>query len=406
MTDLLALYEDLHAHPELSFAEHRTAEIGAVALEAAGLTVTRGIGGTGVVGVLANGPGPVVWLRADIDGLPVEEKTGLPYASTRRAMTSDGVEVSVMHACGHDMHITWLIGAIEELASDLSSWAGTLVAILQPAEETLSGAQAMADDGLLFAAPHPDVVLGQHVGPLPAGIISLTSGATMAGADNISITLHGRGGHGSRPETTIDPIVAAASLVTKLQTVVSRSVPPGTLAVVSVGKLNAGAKHNIIPDTASLGLTIRYVDGAVRAAILAAIERIAAGEATAAGMTEPPTISIEESTLPTLNDAAASATVRAAFAHEFGASAIIDLGTVSGSEDVAVLARSADAPLVFWVTGGTDPEQFAAAEAAGEIDTRIPSNHSPFFAPVQHPTVEIGVRALVSAARAWVGGGR
>ncbi|MGO2665472.1 amidohydrolase, partial [Mycetocola reblochoni] len=288
-TGLEDLYKDLHAHPELGFQEHRTAGIVANRMRQLGLSVTEGIGGTGVAAVLENGAGPVVWLRADMDALPMEEKTGLDYASTASAVGADGIETPTMHACGHDMHVTWLIGAMERLAAEHTEWSGTVVAIFQPAEETIVGAKAMIDDGLLDPVPQPSIVLGQHVAPFPAGVISLTSGAAMAGVDDLTVTLHGRGGHGSRPETTIDPVLAAATTVVRLQSIVSREVTPGKLAVLTVGRLHAGSKSNIIPDDATLDINIRTIDPGIRDRVLSSVQRVVEGEATASGMTTPPT---------------------------------------------------------------------------------------------------------------------
>jgi amidohydrolase len=365
-------------------------------LAATGASIREGVGKTGLVVTLENGPGPVVWLRADMDALPLEEKTGLDYASTV------GGASAVMHACGHDMHVTWLVGAVEQLAATTAEWSGTVVAIFQPAEEVAQGAQAMVDDGLVALAPHPDVVLGQHVSPLPAGSISVTSGAAMAGVDVMSVMFHGRGGHGSRPETTIDPVVTAASFVTRLQSIVSRNVPPGSLAVVTAGMLQAGTKSNIIPDESLVGISMRSVDPAVRTTMMNGVSRLARGEAIAAGMVHEPTVELTESAAPTVNDPESAERVRAAFARHFGDKQVVDLGTVSGSEDVAVLAKAAQAPLVFWITGGSDPAAFAAAEEAGTVDETVPSNHSPYFAPVLDPTIRVGVDSLVIAAREWL----
>lgn len=404
MADLTALddlYRDLHQHPELGFQEHRTAGIAAERMRALGLSVTEGIGGTGVAAVLENGAGPVVWLRADMDGLPVEERTGLDYASTASATGPDGVETKLMHACGHDMHVTWLIGAMETLAAIREEWSGTVVAIFQPAEETIVGAQAMISDDLVNRVPRPSVVLGQHVAPFPAGVISLTSGAAMAGVDDLTVTLHGQGGHGSRPETTIDPVLAAASTVVSLQSIVSREVTPGKLAVLTVGKLHAGTKSNIIPDEATLDINIRTIDPEIRDRVLGSVRRIVEAEATGSGMTTPPTIEINMSAPATVNSPEHTEKLRERFADKWGP-AIIDYGTVSGSEDVGQLATAADAPLVFWITGGSDPETIMAAQAAGRFEQDIPSNHSPYFAPILHPTIERGVEALVLGARTFL----
>lgn len=401
--DLDTLYRDLHSHPELSFAETRTAGIAAARLRELGLDVTEGVGRTGVVGVLANGAGPVVHLRADMDALPVTEATGLDYASTQRAVGPDGVEVGVMHACGHDMHVTWLLGAIERLVATRDEWSGTIVAVFQPAEETIGGAREMVADGLVDRFPRADVVLGQHLAPLPAGVASVTSGPAMAGADTLTITMHGRGGHGSRPQSTIDPVLAAASAVVRLQSIVSREVAPGALAVVTVGSLHAGTKSNIIPAEATMGVSVRSVDADVRSTLLDGIRRIVEAEATASGMTEPPTVVVDETVAATVNDADATARVRAALEGRFGAETVIDIGTLTGSEDVHELATAAGAPLVYWFVGGVDPETFARAAAAGRVEQEIPTNHSPFFAPVLHPTIEHGVETLVTAAMEWVG---
>jgi len=402
MTDLDSLYRDLHSHPELPFEEHRTAGIVAERMRELGLEVEEGFGGTGVAAVLRNGDGPTVWLRADMDGLPVEEKTGLDYASTVVFTAADGTRIPVMHACGHDMHVTWLVGAVEELVASSADWSGTVVALFQPAEELLAGAKAMADDPRFGDLPRPSIVLGQHVGPLPAGVVSLTAGAAMAGVDDLAVVLHGQGGHGSRPETTTDPVLAAAAAVVRLQSVVAREVTPGQLAVVTVGSLRAGTKSNVIPDEARLGINIRTVDPRTRERVLGAVTRIITAEATASGMTEAPTIDIALSGPPTVNSPEHTATLRQKFAAAWGAPAVIDYGTVSGSEDVGLLASAAEAPLVFWITGGADPAAVTAAMAAGRFEQDIPSNHSPYYAPVLHPTIERGVDALVIAARTFL----
>ncbi|HWU22780.1 MAG TPA: amidohydrolase [Nocardioides sp.] len=399
--DLSDLYQDLHAHPELSFAETRTAGIVASRLGELGLEVTTGVGRTGVVGVLRNGDGPVVGLRADMDALPVEEKTGLPYASTVRAIDAEGVEVPVMHACGHDMHVTCLLGAVAELVASREEWSGTVVAYFQPAEEIGAGAQAMVEDDIANRFPRPSIVLGQHVSPLPAGLLSVHAGPAMASADNITVTLYGSGGHGSRPEATIDPVVAAAAVVMRLQTVVAREVPAAERVVVTVGAIQAGTKHNIIPDTATLMLSVRTTDPQMRERVSAAVERIIRAEATAAGMTKEPSIQYVESLPVLVNDPDATESTRSALIDAFGADAVIDYGAVTGSEDVGRIADGVDAPVCYWFLGGGDPEVVGAAMAAGDLDS-IPFNHSPLFAPVIEPTLSIGVRALVTATRYWL----
>ena len=277
IADLEGLYEDLHASPELSFAEHRTAAILADRLQALGYEVTRGVGGTGVVATLSNGEGPTVLIRADIDALPVNEATGLAYASAVTAINDAGESVPVAHACGHDMHATWLIGTATVLSGHQDQWNGRLLLVVQPAEEVGTGADAMIDDGLHERFGTPTVALGQHVVPSPAGTVLHRSGPIMAASDALKITLHGHGGHGSSPHTTIDPVVMAASTVMKLQTIVSRGIDPGATAVVTVGTLHAGTKENIIPDTAVLTLSVRTFEPAVRDRVLASIERIRRG---------------------------------------------------------------------------------------------------------------------------------
>ncbi|WP_448808133.1 amidohydrolase [Agromyces bauzanensis] len=400
--DLAAIYRDLHAHPELSFQEHRTAGIVAGALEELGLAVTTGIGGTGVVGVLENGGGPTVLLRADMDGLPVEEATGLPYASTARGTDPDGNDVPVMHACGHDVHVTCLLGATERLVADRASWSGTLVALFQPAEEWGGGAEAMIADGLFDRVPRPDIVLGQHVAPFPAGFAGVHAGPAMAGADSLTIRIHGTGGHGSRPETTVDPVYLAASTTVRLQGIVAREVAATDAAVVTVGQLHAGTKHNIIPSEATLGLSVRTFDEAVREKVLASIERIVRAEAAASGAPKEPEIQFDERFPVTVNDPAATERTAGALRAALGAERVIDPGLVSGSEDVGVLATAAGVPLVYWLLGGIDPALVGDALQTGRMPDDVPSNHSPHFAPLIEPTLSTGVAALVGAAREWL----
>ena len=391
------IYLDLHAHPELSHQERRTAGIAAAWLRDHGFLVHEGIGGTGVAGVLTNGEGPTVLLRADMDALPVQEDTGLPYAST--------VE-GVMHACGHDVHVTCLMGAAAQLSVDRKKWRGTLIVVFQPAEETADGARAMIDGGLYDVVPTPDVVLGQHVAPLPAGVIGLRPGPAFAASDSLRVTLYGRGGHGSRPEATVDPVVMAAATVMRLQTVVSREVAGGDTAVLTVGASNAGTKANVIPDQAELLLNVRSYDAGVRERVLEAINRIVSAEARAANAPREPVIERFESAPAVLNDVDACERTRAALESVVGAGRVVDPGPVTGSEDVGVLATAAQVPIVFWLLGGADPALFAGAASFPEIAAvvgAIPSNHSPHFAPLPSPTLHIGVAALVAAAQTWLG---
>lgn len=292
------VYRDVHANPELGFAETRTAGIAATHLVTMGFDVTTEVGGTGVVGLLRNGPGPTVLVRADMDALPVLESTGLPYASTQVSTDAAGVVSPVMHACGHDMHVACLLGACERLAESLDTWAGTLMAVFQPAEERGEGARAMIDDGLYTRFDKPVVVLGQHVAPLPAGVIGLRPGAAFAASDTLKVTLHGQGAHGSRPEASVDPVVMAAATVLRLQTIVSREIAGGETAVVTIGTMHAGTAANIISDRAELGLSIRTYSTDVRDRVVAAIERIARGEAAAAGAPRVPDVESTGSTPP------------------------------------------------------------------------------------------------------------
>jgi len=414
--DLEALYIDLHQHPELSFQEHRTAAIAAGHLRDLGLEVEEGVGGTGVVGLLSNpstgsgaqegtgsgAQGPVVWLRADMDGLPVEEATGLPYASTARGLDPAGHDVPVMHACGHDMHVTAMIGAVERLIATRDEWSGTVVVLIQPAEEFGAGARAMLDDGILDRYPRPDIVLGQHVTPFPAGIIGVRSGTQMSASDGLTVTMHGRGGHGSRPHTTIDPVVMAAATVMRLQTITSREIDPKDVAVVTVGSIHAGLKNNIIPTEATLELSLRYPTDTMRDKVLASVERIVKAEALASGAEREPDIETLHTLPATINDEEATLRVAAALRAKLGDEAVIDPGLFTGSEDVSWFARDAGAPLVFWFWGGFDPAVFAEAVAKGRVESDIPTNHSPYFAPEIHPTIEVGVSAMETAAREFL----
>ncbi|AZS42573.1 amidohydrolase [Microbacterium oleivorans] len=400
--DLEAIYTDLHRHPELSFQETRTAGVITRELAALGLDYEEGVGRTGVVTVIRNGDGPVVWLRADMDGLPVAEQTGLPYASTARGVDPAGQDVPVMHACGHDMHVTAMLGALEKLNASQDEWSGTVVAVFQPAEEYGAGAQAMIADGVFDRYPKPDIVLGQHLTPLPAGTIGVRPGTQMAASDGITVVLHGRGGHGSRPHSTIDPVVMAAATVMRLQTIVSREVDPREMAVVTVGSIHAGLKNNIIPAEATLELSLRYPNDTARADILERVERVVRAEAAASGAEQEPTISTLHTLPPTINDADSTARLTAAMDRAFGEGTVVDPGMFTGSEDVSWFARDSGAPLVYWFWGGVDPQQYADAVAAGTISRDIPTNHSPYFAPVLHPTIERGVDALTVAAREFL----
>jgi hippurate hydrolase len=403
LPDLEAFYADVHAHPELSMQETRTAGLAADQLRASGYEVTTGVGKTGVVGLLRNGPGPTVMLRADMDALPVEEMTGLPYASKVKAKDRDGQTVPVMHACGHDMHVAWLVGASRLLAQARQAWSGTLMAVFQPAEETAEGAQAMIDDGLFKRFPKPDVVLGQHVMVGSAGDIGGRTGTITSAADSLQIRLFGRGAHGSMPQASVDPVVMAAATVMRLQTIVSREISPNEAAVVTIGSLQAGTKENVIPDEAVIKLNVRTYDAGVRKRVLAAIERIVNAESAAAGAPKPPEITPLDKYPMGLNDAGASQRVVNAFREHFSAGRVKQTGPTSASEDFGSFGAEWHVPAVFWFVGGTDPATYAKAKAENQVN-KIPSNHRPLFAPVIHPTLETGVETMVVGALAWLSG--
>jgi amidohydrolase len=401
LLDLEALYKDIHAHPELSLQETRTAGLAADWLRAAGYDVTTGVGTTGVVGLLHNGDGPTVMLRADMDALPIKEATGLPYASAITTTDRDGNAVPVMHACGHDMHVTWLVGAATLLAQARDAWRGTIMAVFQPAEETAEGARAMIDDGLFERFPKPAVVLGQHVMVGPAGAVAGRTGVITSAADSLQIRLFGRGAHGSMPQASIDPVVMAAATVLRLQTIVSREVAATEAAVVTIGVLQAGTKEYVIPDEALIKLNVRTFDAGVRQRVLAAIERIVNAEAAASGAPRPPEITPLDRYALVTNDPAATERVVGAFRRHFPADRVRLTGPAPASEDFGSFGAEWHAPSVFWFVGGTDPDRYAQAKEDGTVN-EIPTNHNPRFAPVLHPTLEAGVEALVVAALAWL----
>jgi amidohydrolase len=396
LEDLEDLYKDIHSHPELSMQETRTAGLAAERLKASGFDVTEGVGHTGVVGLLRNGDGPVVMLRADMDALPVEEQTGLPYASSVTATDADGNETPVMHACGHDIHVAWLAGASALFAEEKPAWHGTLMAVFQPAEEIAAGSQAMIDDGLFEKFPKPDVILGQHVMQ-----IASRSGVVTSAGDSFEIRLFGRGAHGSMPQSSIDPVVMAASTVLRLQTVVSREVAPADAAVVTVGALQAGTKENVIPDEAVIKLNVRTFDEGVRKRVLDAIERIVNAESEASGAPKPPEITPLDRYDLVRNDERATERVREALRARFGPERVSSTSPASASEDFGSFGVEWQVPSVFWFIGGVDPDTYAKADREGKL-SELPTNHNPKFAPVIHPTLETGVETLVSASCAWL----
>ncbi|EAQ30009.1 amidohydrolase family protein [Erythrobacter sp. NAP1] len=399
MPGLFELYKDLHANPELSFQEFETAAKLAERARALGFEVTEGVGQTGVVAVMENGPGPVVMLRADMDGLPVIEQTGLPYASKRTAVPATGVETGVMHACGHDTHMAAWVGAAQLLAERKDDWSGTLVMILQPAEETGEGALAMLQDGLYERFPKPDYVLAFHdAAQAPAGFIGYSKGYALANVDSVDVVIPGIGGHGAYPHTTVDPVVIGANVVTRLQTLVSREISPLDPAVVTVGSFRAGSKHNIISDEARLQITVRSYTDEVRAALLEGIERIARGEAMAAGMPEDklPSVTVQDPYTPsTYNTPEFTENVMAGLKERFG-DRVRETPSVMGGEDFGQFYRADPETvesLIFWV-GGVPMEQYLASER-GEVE--LPSLHSPFWAPDAEVVIATATEALTAA---------
>ena len=391
-------YRDLHAHPELPHQEHRTATHVAARLREAGCEVHEGVGGTGVVGIIRNGDGPTVLLRADMDALPVREETGLPYAST--ATSDDGTPV--MHACGHDVHVTCLLGAVALMAGSADRWSGALVAVFQPAEETADGARGMLADGLASVVGDVDVAMAQHVLPFPAGMVATRTGPVLSAADSMRITVHGRGAHGSMPQAAIDPVVLAAMIVVRLQTVVAREVAPGDTAVLTVGSIQAGSKSNVIPDHAVLQLNVRTYDERVRTTVLAAIERIVRAECAASGSPKEPELELFDRYPLTDNDPEVTGRVALAFTAFFGDRAG-ELPAQSASEDFSDLPTAIETPYTYWGIGGIDPDTYRAAADAGSVARDIPVNHSATFAPVIQPTLDTGTQAIVAAALAWLG---
>jgi hippurate hydrolase len=375
------MFKDLHRHPELAFTETRTAAIVSESLKALGFAVTEGVGKTGVVGVLANGPGPSVWFRADMDSNAVRETTGLPYAATAKQRLADGSEVDVMHACGHDAHVTWMLGMAKVLAAMKADWSGTLVVYAQPAEEVGLGAQAMVDDRLWQRGfPKPDAALGAHTAPGPVGFMSSSPGVRMAGTDQLDITFHGVGGHGSTPQMTIDPVVMAAQAVLAYQTIVSRNLDPQASAVLSVGSITAGRDNNVIPDTAVLRLNLRWFTPEVREQMLARIDQINRGVAMAAGVSEvhEPTRSMKGGAGPLVNDAALVASINPWLEALLGKGRVIDhFPAVMGSEDFQEAYKALKTPYAFLLIGVAPPKLVAKARAAGKPFPY--SNHNPDF---------------------------
>jgi hippurate hydrolase len=406
MPSLMALYRDLHANPELSMQEVKSAAKMAAEAKKLGFTVTTGVGKTGVVAVMKNGPGPVLLLRADMDGLPVVEQTGLPFASKVKATSVAGTESGVMHACGHDTHMTAWVGAARRLVAMKNQWSGTLVLIAQPGEEIGVGAKAMLDDGLYTRFPKPTHAIAFHdAASLPAGTIGYAVGPALANVDSVDIQVNGVGGHGAYPHTTKDPIVLASRIVTSLQTLVSREIDPQEAAVVTVGSFHSGAKHNIISDEAKMLLTVRSYTDETRKILLDGIRRIVRGEAIAAGMPEArmPVVTIRdgEYTPATYNTEKLTTSTAALFTDRFGAERVLKTRPVMGGEDFSRfhLADKSIESLIFWV-GGVPKAQWD--KAAGD-PAKLPSLHSPFWAPDAETTISTATEALTVAALGVLG---
>lgn len=390
------LFIHFHQNPELSHREFKTAERLAAEIKAHGYDVTTGVGGTGVVAVLKNGPGPVVMLRADMDGLPVEERSGLAYASKARQTDINGVEQPVMHACGHDTHVTALVGTAKQLAERADSWSGTLVLIAQPAEERISGARDMLKDGLYTKFPKPDFALAFHVSAdQPAGTVEVPPSIAYSSSDSVDIIVHGVGAHGASPHMGVDPVLVAAQIVVSLQTLVSRTIAPLEPGVITVGAIHGGTKHNIIGERVEMQLTVRSDNPETRAKLLDGIDRVAAGVAASLGVPKdkmPEVIrSKTETTPPTINDAELAGRIRALFVERFGDRVVDQPRTGMGAEDFAYfIAPETGVRGVYFSVGGTPAKDVATA----------PSHHSPLFKVQPEPTITTGVEAMVAAAMA------
>ena len=395
-----ALYKDLHAHPELSLQEDKTAARVAAELRAAGIEVTEKFGGTGVVGVLRNGPGPTLLIRTDMDALPVKEETGLPYASTVHALNLSGTDVPVMHACGHDVHMTIFVGTARTLASMKDKWSGTVVLVGQPAEEFGVGARNMLTAGLYRQFPKPDFAIGLHdAGNMAAGTVGFVEGFFSSNSDSVDITVRGIGGHGAMPEDTKDPIVLASQIVLALQTIVSREIHPGDRAVVTVGSIHGGTKNNIIPGEVKLQLTLRSYTPAVREHLVASIRRICRGEAMAAGIPEDlmPIVTVVGTPSDAIyNDPALTKRVRAAVTGWLGADHVLSVEPAMTSEDFSQYGRTVEkVPTCFFEVGAVAPEAVAQSASTG---VPLPALHSSKFAPVPEPTIKTGIAAMTAAA--------
>ena len=396
---LAELFVWFHSHPELSFREYETAARLADELREAGVEVTEGVGGTGVVGMLRNGDGPLVMVRADMDGLPILEDTGLTYSSTVTQVDITGIEQPVMHACGHDVHVTSMVGTAKQLVARRESWSGTVMFVGQPAEERVGGARAMIDDGLYDRFGVPDFALAFHVSAgEPAGKVMVAGGLIASSADSVDITVYGIGAHGASPHRGKDPVYIAAQIVVALQSLVSRELAPLEPGVVTVGSIHGGSKHNIIPDEVKLQLTVRADSQEARIKLLDGIERIAIGVGRTAGMPEDllPKVEVTEGTPPTVNDDELAARIKAAFVRDLGEEAVYEQDREGmGAEDFAFFVMTEDeVPGAYFSVGGTSQADLDADEAGGPA---VPSHHSPFFKIEPEPSVTMGVEAMTVA---------
>lgn len=386
-----ALYKDIHQHPELGFQETETAAKLAKEMRALGFEVTEHVGKTGIVAIYRNGPGPTVMVRTELDALPMEEKTGLPYAS-HVVTTWNGKPTPVAHSCGHDIHMAAWVGTAQALVAMKGAWRGTLVFVGQPSEETVGGAKAMIADGLFTRFPKPDLGFAQHVSNGPAGGVAYMAGVESSNSNELNITFHGRGSHGSRPQESIDPVMEAARFVVDVQSVISREKDPAAFGVITVGAIQSGSAGNIIPDTAVLHGTIRTYDNAVRDKMLAGIRRTAKAVADMAGAPAPD-VDLAEGAKAVVNDAAIAARTAPVFKTAFGARAVAQTAPNSASEDYSEYIV-AGVPSLFFGLGGYDPKVIAEARAKGEP---LPTNHSPYFAPIPEPSIRTGVEAMTLA---------
>lgn len=409
--DIQTLYRELHRMPELPFQEYKTSARLADALESLDYEVTRGVGGTGVVALMHNGSGRTVMLRGDMDALPIKEETGLDFASNETTTTSDGNEIPLMHACGHDLHSSCIVGTAAVMAALKKHWSGTLMLICQPAEEIFGGAKAMLNDGLYERFPRPNIILGQHNMPALAGSVGHISGSAMAACTNLAVTIHGAGGHGSMPAQTVDPVVIAAHVVTRLQSIVSREVPPEETVVVTVGKLHAGTQANIIPHSAELEINIRSFDDVLHSQVVASIKRIIRAECEAGRSPKLPEFRTLNETIALHNDPMAVEHVRHAHTEYFGDANLFAMPRLNASEDFPLLGNAEaggfggkDIPYVYWFIGATPADRWAKTLGTNVSQKmrHLEMPHSPYYFPGNDVTLRTGIEAMATGALAYL----